>query len=259
VSAASTVSPATAKAHAALIAGPWMTTRRTDSTFLSIIKLIAPTMVTANKDGTVSVAPIGRKETFAEVSPFLWQEVHGHDRLEARVKDGKVVAWGTDVSAPIWVYVRPNEMLSAMGLAIPVGCAALAFLALTALSWPWAAIARRRYGASFALQGARAMAYRLVRAGAVLSVAAIGLWLAVVQMVSETAGAPVAFWLHLAQAVSFLAFVGGAIAAAWNLWIVWRDKSPWTARLFAIVVLIAFLVMLKIAFSYHLIGLSGEY
>ncbi|HEY1562631.1 MAG TPA: serine hydrolase domain-containing protein [Caulobacteraceae bacterium] len=259
VAAAPTVSTATAKAHAALIAGPWMTTRRSDSTFLSIIKLISPTMVTANKDGTISVSPIIFKETFTEVSPFLWQEVHGHDRLEARVKDGKVVAWGTDASSPIWVYVRPNEILAAMGLAIPVGCAAFGFLILTAFSWPWAAIARRRYGASFAYQGARSAAYRLVRIGAVLSIVAVGLWLAVVQMVSSTAGAPVAFWLHLAQAISFLAFVGGALAALWNLWIVWRNKSPGTARLFAILLLLAFVVMLKIAFSYHLIGLSGEY
>jgi hypothetical protein len=146
-----------------------------------------------------------------------------------------------------------------MGLAIPVGCAAFGFLILTAFSWPWAAIARRRYGASFAHAGSRALAYRLVRIGAVLSVAAIGLWLAVVQMVSSTAGAPVAFWLHLAQAVSFLAFVGGALAALWNLWIVWRNKTPWTAKLFAILVLIAFVVMLKMAVGYHLIGWSGEY
>lgn len=259
VAAAPTVSPATAKAHAALIAGSWMTTRRSDSTFLSIIKLISPTTVTANKDGTISVAPIIFKEIFVETSPFLWQEVHGHDRLEARVKNGKVVAWGTDASSPIWVYVRPNSMLAAMGLAIPAACLALGFIFLTALSWPWTAIARRRYGARFARTGSRAMAYRLVRIGAVLSLAAVGLWLAVVQMVSATAGAPVAFWLHMAQAVSFLAFVGGTLAAIWNLWIVWRNKSPWTARLFAILVLVAFVVMLKLAFGYHLIGLSGEY
>ncbi len=259
VAAAPTVSPATAKAHAALIAGSWMTTRRSDSTFLSIIKLISPTTVTANKDGTISAAPIIFKETFVETSPFLWQEVHGHDRLEARVKNGKVVAWGTDASSPIWVYVRPNSMLAAMGLAIPAACAALGFIFLTALSWPWTAIARRRYGARFAHTGSRAMAYRLVRIGAVLSLAAVGLWLTVVQMVSATAGAPVAFWLHMAQAVSFLAFVGGTLAAIWNLWIVWRNKSPWTARLFAILVLVAFVVMLKLAFGYHLIGLSGEY
>ncbi len=259
VAAAATVSPATAKAHAALIAGPWMTTRRSDSTFVSIINLISPSMVTANKDGTISASPIIFKETFVETSPFLWQEVHGHDRLEARVKDGKVVAWGTDATSPIWVYVRPNSALAAMGLAIPAAWAAFGFLVLTAFSWPWTAIARRRYGARFAYAGSRATAYRLVRIGAVLSVAAVGLWLAVVQMVSSTAGAPVAIWLHLAQAVSFVAFVGGALAAIWNLWIVWRDKSPWTARLFAILVLIAFVVMLKLAFGYHLIGVSGEY
>jgi hypothetical protein len=78
-------------------------------------------------------------------------------------------------------------------------------------------------------------------------------------MVSSTSGAPVAIWLHLAQAVAFVAFVGGTAAAIWNLWIVWRDKSPWTAKLFAILVLIAFVVMLKLAFGYHLIGVSGEY
>lgn len=258
-SAASTVSLATAKSHAALIAGPWMTTRRSDSTFLSLIRLISPTVVVANKDGTISVPVIIRKETFTEVSPFLWQEVHGHDRLEARVKSGKVVAWGTDATAPIWVYVRPNEALAAMGLAIPAGIAALIVLAVAALSWPWAAISRRRYGAAFAHAGFRAAAYRFVRIGAWVSLVAVGLWTAVLQMVSSTSGAPVAFWLHLAQAAAFLGFVGGALVAAWNLWLVWREKSPWSARVFSLVLLVAFAIMLKLGISYHLIGASGEY
>jgi hypothetical protein len=254
----STVDAATAKAHAAMIAGQYITTRRSDSTFLALVQLLQPTVITANPDGTISAAPLGQKETFVEVSPFLWRQFNGHDRIQATVEDGRVTRWSTDTAAPIFVFVRPGGLLGA-GLAMPLAMAAMAFLALTALTWPGAAIARWRYHQAFALSGLRATVYRLIRLCAVLSLIAVVLWAVVIQLVSTTTGAAVSATLHMAQAASLLAFAGGAVLALVNLWVVFRERTGLTARIFAVLLVAASGYMLWLALQYHLIGFSGQY
>jgi CubicO group peptidase (beta-lactamase class C family) len=253
-----TVDATTAKAHAALIAGQYISTRRSDSSFVALIQLLQPTAVVANPDGTIAAAPLGQKETFVEVSPFVWRQFNGHDRIQAIVEDGRVTRWSSDSAAPIFAYVRAGGLLGA-GLALPLAMAALAFLALTAVTWPGAAIARSRYGQSFALVGSRAVVYRLVRLCAVLSLVATGLWAAVIELVSATTGDPVGGWLRAAQATSFVAFLGGALLALANLWLVFRQRSDLSARVFAVLLLAASGFVLWVALQYHLIGLSGEY
>jgi len=255
---ASTVSPASAKAHAAMLAGQWITTRRSDSTFLALLSVLSPTVVTANPDGTISVAPLGVKETFAEAAPFLWSQVNGHDRLQATVVNGRVTRWGTDSSAPIWVFVRPGG-LAATGLATPLAIAAIVFMALVAVLWPVAAIARRVYHAMFAYAGSRAWAYRLVRLAAVLGVAAIVAWFVVVEEASSTNGADVRPLIHAAQTLSVFAFLGGFGFAVWNLVLVFRTPRAWTAKAFAALAFAAFAWLLLFSLAYHLIGASAEF
>jgi len=81
----------------------------------------------------------------------------------------------------------------------------------------------------------------------------------VIQLVSATTGAAVSGWLRAAQAVSFLAFAGGAVLALANLWLVFRRPASLSARIFAVLLLAASGFMLWIALTYHLIGFSGEY
>ena len=250
---------ATAKAHAASIAGSYISSRGSHSTFLSLVELIEPTLVTANPDGSISTAPIGINETFIETEPFLWQQLNGHDRLQAAVKDGRVTRWSTDVVAPIMIYVRPGGF-AATGLERPLALASMILLVLTAALWPVAVIVRWRYQRSLALVGARAWAYRLTRICAVLAVVAVALWAFVLQQVSSTTGNSVDAALHAAQAASFLAFAGGTAAALWNLWLAFTAAgTAWFPRVLAVLQTVAFVCMLCIAFAYHLIGVSGQY
>jgi CubicO group peptidase (beta-lactamase class C family) len=255
---ASTVTAATAKRHAAMIAGRYGNTRRSDSTFLALVSFLMPTTVTANADGTISTAAIGQKETFAEVAPFLWRQINGHDRLQASVVNGVVTRWSTDSAAPIFVFVRLRG-LAGSGAELPLAIAALAFLALVAVLWPVTAAVRWRQRAQYPYAGPRAQAYRAVRVCAILGVAAIALWTVVLQQVSSTNGAPVATLLTIAQLFAFVAFVGGVLAAVWNLVLVFQASSSWTAKLFAALLTAAFAYMFYIALAYHLIGFSGQY
>jgi hypothetical protein len=97
-----------------------------------------------------------------------------------------------------------------------------------------------------------------VRIGAVLSVIAVAMWMAVVIQVSATNGTRVETLIHIGQIVSFLAFVGGLAMALWNLVLVFKDAGR-VAKAYATALSVAFAVMLWISLSYHLIGISGHY
>ena len=106
---------ATAKAHAQVIAGRYQTTRRGETTFLSLINMIQPTTIVANPDGTITTKLLLRPQTFVETKPWLWHEVGGHDQLEAKVVDGKVVTWSTGYLAFAFAY-EPLHCLAGAGL-----------------------------------------------------------------------------------------------------------------------------------------------
>jgi len=253
------VDDATAKQHAAMIAGAYDTTRGSHSTFLAAIALIQPTKVTDNGDGSITAAPLGIPEVFFETSPFLWQQLHGHDRIEGTVKDGKIVRWSSDSAAPIFVYVRPTGFAST-GLENPLMLASLALLALTAMLWPIVAFARWRNQKTFAFSGQRALTYRLVRVAAILGIAAIGLWFEVLQIADATNGMNIDVALHLAQLCSFLGFAGGFLAALWNLALAFRSGGgSWFSRLYAVLLTGAFAMMLWIGLHYHLIGVGKQF
>ncbi len=253
------VDDATAKQHAAMIAGAYGTTRGSRSTFLAAIALIGPNVVKDNGDGTITAAPLGIPEIFFETSPYLWQQLHGHDRIEATVNDGKVTRWSSDSAAPIFVYERPTGFAST-GLEMPLLLASLALLLLTALLWPIVAFARSRYGKTFAFSGNRAVSYRLVRIAAIVGVVSLGLWFEVLQIAEATNGMNIDVVLHLAQLCAFLGFAGGFLAALWNLALTFRPGGgSWFSKLYAVLLTGAFAMMLWIGLHYHLIGVGKQF
>ncbi|HEX3889150.1 MAG TPA: serine hydrolase domain-containing protein [Phenylobacterium sp.] len=252
------VDAATAKAHAAMIAGAYGNTRGSKSTFISLLGLLSQNVVTANPDGTITAQPLYYPAKFVEVKPFLWQEIGGHDKIEATAKDGKVVRWAGDGIAPIEIYVRPTG-LAGTGLEKPLAIASLILLALTALLWPVIAIVRWRYGRAYELTGRRALAYRGVRVGAVLALAGVGLWFFVFSQALSTSGFQPALWMHLAQVTCFLGFLGGLAVALWNLIQVTRPGSTWFAKLYGVLLVAAFGFMLYMGLAYHLIGTGSNF
>jgi uncharacterized membrane protein len=251
------VDTATAKAHAAMIAGTYINTRRADSTFISLIKLFGTSSVTANADGTITAAPVGQTARFVEVKPFLWQQLDSHDRIEGMVKNGRVERWSSDTVSPIVIYERASG-IAGSGLEMPLGIASLVLLTLTVIMWPVVALVRRHYQRPFVYAGHRALSSRLVRICAALAMVAIGLWALVLVLVTATNGVGVEFILHSAQFASLIAFAGGLAVAAWNLRLFLKEGG-WLSKLFAASLAAAFAVMLWISLSYHLIGISGEY
>ena len=248
---------ATAKAHAQVIAGRYQTTRRGETTFLSLINMIQPTTIVANPDGTITTKLLLQPQTFVETKPWLWHQVGGHDQLEAKVVDGKVVTWSTDYLAFAFAY-EPLHGLAGAGLEVPLLVVSLLLLLTSVLAWPVGAIARKWYGAAPLSPAVRAGTRWTAIAALATLVAAVA-WTVLFAVVAAITTPHLDTWVHVVQLLSFIGFVGGWLVGAWNL--VQRVRTPGRrgSTIWAVLQFAAFTMTLWIAFSYHLLNFSSGY
>src|ERR1041385_4354134 len=169
----------TAAEHGRLMTGRWQASRRPQSSFLDIINLLGQISVGADGDGRLVIPSFkgasGAVQRWVEISPFVWRDENGHDRLAAKVVDGKPVRWSFDLVAPFTVYERVPASRSA-ALLKPAIFLSLAVLLLTFLSWPITWFLRRRYGQALAVTGRARKAYRATRLMAGLDLALLAGW-----------------------------------------------------------------------------------
>ena len=160
------VDAATAKLHAQQIAGYYDVSRAAVSNFLSLVYLLGEVKVVANDDGTISIPMLagysGAPKKWREISPYVWQDTNGNDRLAAQVTDGKVTRFTAEPIAAIEVFER-TAWWSATPVLLSAFFGSLAVLLLTVLAWPLSALVRRHYGVRYALSGIDARAHRGVR------------------------------------------------------------------------------------------------
>jgi hypothetical protein len=154
----------TAEAHAAQMAGYYRTAQRQDSSFLAMAGLLMPVQVTAEPDGTLRATyitgPAGELEVLREVGPYLWESPSGR-RMSAIVGDGRVEAFGLD--GDLYAVFQRTSGWASPAWNLPLALATLAVLAMTVLTWPLQALARRHYGHAVAFTGWRTLLHRLVK------------------------------------------------------------------------------------------------
>ena len=256
---------ASAKQDGALLAGAYRMSRRIQTSVLSFVYLLGQAKITEAPDGTLTVAGIdtlgGAPKHWREVGPDLWRDTVGHDRMAAKVVDGKVRAVWFDETVPAFV-LQPVPASQNKAWILPLLGASVALLAIVALSWPIAAFVRRRYGRSFVHAGRRAIAYRLVRIVALLDVVfVVGMVATLISTASNEAALDGGSdgILRLFQLIGLLGLAGLGVGP-WNLVEVWRQKgSGWWARLTAALVTLAFFSVSYLAFALHLLTASLKY
>jgi hypothetical protein len=258
------VDAATAKAHAQLMAGRYTLSRRSHTTFLSMLSLMGEIPVVAKDDGTITVAALtganAQPKKFKEIAPFVWRNVAGGDRLAAQVENGRVVRFGYD-DYPFMVF-EPVPWWWSSGWLLPLVIASLVALALTLLAWPISALVRRRYGVAYELSGRDAKAHRLVRIAALAVLGTIIGWFVVIALISASlkwAGPAMDGWLIALRLLSAVTFVAGAAIALWNAAAVLSSNRRKLAKLWSVVLAICFLALLYFALVFHLPGFSANY
>lgn len=259
------IDAATAKEHAQLIAGAYNSSRRADSNFMNLVYMLGQTKVIANEDGTISVPMLagysGAPKKWREISPFVWQDTNGGDRLAAEVVDGRVVRFSAEPIAAIMVFQRAAWWQTpAVFLTLLVG--SLAVLLLTVVAWPVSALVRRHYGVRYPLMGTEARAHRWIRIASLAVLVSMGAMIGMVfammsdlsMMSPDKDGMVVAL-----RSITTLVLPVGAAIALWNAWTVLRGRRSWWAKAWSIVLAAACLALLWIAIATHLVGFTANY
>jgi CubicO group peptidase (beta-lactamase class C family) len=254
----------TQAAHAALMSGAWEVSRRADTNFLAGLEFIGQTKVGVNKKGELLLpfpGPNGKPRHWVEVSPFVWQDVNGHDRAAARVVDGRPVRFSFDFLSPFMVFDRAPWYTASTWL-VPLFVVSFVAMLLTVLVWPAAAIVRRRYHAPLTLEPGSMRAYLWSRIGAVATIVALGIWALFLMLILKdtgTLGGRLDPLLVLAQLLSIVAFIGGLAVMLWNLVAVWRGQRRWPAKLWSIVLALSSVFVLWVALVCKLLVVGTDY
>ena len=256
----------TSTEHARLMAGRWIASRRADSSFLGALYwMTGQSVITVGPKGELVVPSVlsvgGRPKEWVEIAPFVWRDANGHDRLAGKVVDGKVVRWSFEFASPFEMFDRVPVGYSSAWL-LPALYASLTILLLTFLQWPVAAWVRRTYKAQHSLSGEALRASRATRLMAGLVFALLVTWVvtlvaALGSLEALAGGLDWLFWLL--QILSVVLFFGLPVIAGWNLWLTWRDGRNWTRKLWAMLILLASLVILYFAVAFNLVAMTVNF
>jgi len=259
------VDATTAAQHARMMTGLWQASRRSESNFINILTLFGQSAVTVDDHGALVVPALkgagGAAQIWDEIAPFVWRDRNGHDRLAAQVVDGKVVRWSFDLISPFIVYDRVPAWRSGAWLK-PALYLSMAVLLLTFLYWPATWFVRRRYASAAGGRGPALRAYRATRIMALAVLAMLGTWTwfvttAFSDLSMLSSGTDALLWLL--QIVGAIVFVGAVGVAGWNAWLTWRDGRVWTRRVWSVLVLLAALVVLYVAWAFGLLAMTANY
>ncbi|MEN3746739.1 serine hydrolase domain-containing protein [Sphingomonas sp. HF-S3] len=253
----------TAKEHAKMLVGTWTNSRKIGSNFASIVSFISDATVSLDADGRPLIPSVttrgGAPRTWIETAPFVWQASDGHQRLAAKVVDGKIVRWSVDDISPFMVFDRTPWYLDGAWL-MPLFLIGVGVILLTALAWPVAALTRRRFGATLALAGNDRKAYRLVRGFSWLVIGVLIGWAIVITGIENFEAHGSTDWLiYLVQILGAIGFFGLVGVAIWNALRVWTGKRGWFAKLWSVLLVLSAVFVLWVALAFKLISFGAAY
>ena len=254
----------TAASHAAMLKGTWANSRGSQSNFLAAVGFIGQTKAGVNGKGELVLPFPGlnsKPRHWVEVSPFLWRDTGSQDHLAVKLVDGKVVRFSFDELSAVMVFERVPWYQDSAWL-LPLTCAGLAALLLTAVMWPVVAIVRRRYSATLTLDPKSLRAYRWSKIASILIVAAFTTWaLTLTFMLNDLNNLSNKFdsTVRFAQIFGIVVFIGGFGVMLWHLRTVWSGTRRWPAKLWSIVLALSAFFVLWVAFAFKLIGFGLYY
>lgn len=256
----------TAADHARMMAGTWVVSRRSQTNFVAIVSDLfgQAKVAVGSKDELViptMVAPNGRPRQWVEIAPFVWRDRNGHDRLAAKLVDGKPVRWSMDQLSPFEVFDRAPAARSSAWI-LPALYVAIPVLLLTFLAWPAGWWTRRHYNAPLRLERPSLKAYRATRLMAGLAIALIAGWsIAISAMFAnlENLAGTLDPLVMALQVLGAIILVGMVLVAAWNLWRTWTDGRRWARKLWSLLILLASLLVLYVAATFGLLAMTVNY
>lgn len=212
---------------ATAVAGTYVASRRSESGVRRALNFFTQTAVHADSSGGLYAEGFefqgasGAARHFVEIAPFVWQELNGHERLAARVQNGRVDPLSVDAVSPFTVFDRVPWYLFTAWLqpALLVGLLLLVGFVLSPLV---GLLARKRYGAAGRFQGTERSAYCASVSFALAALLMLALWLSILLTLRFD---PLGFGVYLLEIATIVVLPLLCIVGAWFLW---TGLSAWT-------------------------------
>ena len=217
-----------AKADAAAIAGLYKSSRRFESSFLSLLTLLGEAKVVANADGTISIDPLkgsnGELRKFEEVQPFEYRELHGQDQVA--FKKDAAGNWQFQVEIPVFIFQQVGTLENKY-FNLTVLIFGLSVIALTVLLWPVGALLRKHYAHPLELTTAERRQRLAVRIVSILFLGSFIGWVSVLSATDDiTAINSLPLWVVIFGLVGLLCVLG-TVLVVWNAIQSWRSGNKW--------------------------------
>jgi CubicO group peptidase (beta-lactamase class C family) len=259
------IDPAASRKRAEQVAGNYVASRGSMTTFLRLLGLLQQSQVVVGDNGKLqfpALDPLSAgPRDWVEIAPYIWEDRNTGEKLAAEVKDRRVVQLSVEPLSPFTVYTPAPGSTNGAWLG-PVLISALALITLTALMWPIRAGVRWYFGAAFALTGRAKLAFRLSRLACWLVVVAVAGWIGMLVAFTldlSSIGGPLDWLIQSLRILSPLAAVGLVLSAGWLFVLVLRQPRLWWTKLSTLVLTACGLVCLWGVWVYNLYGMSLVY
>jgi len=253
----------TATQDAQTVSGRYLSSRRSDTTILAVLKVAEEAKVYRNPDNTISVAEFkdmnGEPRKFREIGPMMFRDVNDQDRIGfKRDNEGNLVGV---VDFPFLLLQRASAWKSS-SMQLPIIISALVILVLTLVLWPVAAILRKHYGKPLTLTPQQRRLRVLVRLACVAFVVFFGAYLGFFAAALKDIGllSPKGNpWLRLIQLFGWLGVIGTLIAL-YNALRSWQDSARWLwSKIGDTLIALACLGAVCFVFTWHMLHWSLKY
>jgi CubicO group peptidase (beta-lactamase class C family) len=219
--------PSSAAADGREVAGDYITSRRPETTIVSVITLLGMMRVTSDSGGVITLSsssyPNGKPRRWREIGPLLYQDAEGQDRIFF-IRNG---AGFTIASSPIAVFQKVSGLRNRR-LNQWTGIASLTVMALALILWPVAAVVRRHYNRRGFLSYRQILRRNFLRLACAMNLGCV-LTMMYFQAQADDIGnltRKLDWILRIAQTFGVLGALGG-VTAIFGAALLWRDRDVW--------------------------------
>jgi CubicO group peptidase (beta-lactamase class C family) len=249
-----------AEADAKIVAGRYLTSRRSESNFLKVGAVEENVRVTPDENGTIKVEPFkdfnGQIKKWQEIAPLVYRSVNGQDLIAFRDDRGNMLlAPNFPAAAEQRVSLVESADFNQM-LILGV----LLVLGLTLLCWPLAAIIRGHYHQQLDLDAKYMRLRPWVRVVCAVDVAFLAIFLTVLTSAGPSAlSSRTDFKFHAIQSLGLLGALGTIVVVLACLRS-WRDPHAWFwAKVWNLLLLMACLGFVWFSFHWNLLNFNMNY
>ncbi|MDT9599181.1 serine hydrolase domain-containing protein [Sphingosinicella rhizophila] len=257
------VDPNIAARHARAMVGHYEVSDRSATNFLAVNLFRHPIAIEVDGDGNLIIPAFtgldGAPKRWREITPWVWREVNGRERLAAQLVDGRPVRFSTDELSPLVVWDRLPWWRSTVWLQ-PLSKFAFAVLLLTIAAWPASAALRRYSGKPALLPAADRRVYLGLRIAALAGLIVPSIWVGTIApIMTFTADEnTIDFRIIMASLLTLVGYAGGLLLAFANGWMAWRNRG-WASRLWSVTLILSFFILAWVAWQYKLLSFSTDF